>query len=97
MVVNSKITTKSIIEDAFTILVWTNQDREYGMGIGPFPTTVGIWYRHGTLVVWEWDIFLYLFGVKVVAILSMCVPVLDADGGSPLVAADLRDGVIPQP
>ena len=60
-------------------------------------TTVGIWYRNGTLVVWEWDIFLYLFGVKVVAILSMCVPVLDADGGSPLVAADLRDGVIPQP
>lgn len=72
------------------------------MGMGP------LWYENGTfqlqydirywtLVVWEWDIFLYLFGVKVVAILSMCVPVLDADGGPPLAAADLRDAVIPQP
>ena len=49
-----------------------------------------------TPVVWEWDTS-HLFGVKVVAVLSVGVPVLDADGGPPLAAADLRDAVIPQP
>ena len=47
-------------------------------------------------MVWEWDTS-HLFGVKVVAVLSVGVPVLDADGGPPLAAADLRDAVIPQP
>ena len=61
------------------------------VGMGPFPMTC------------KWDSYgmgmghPHLFGVKVVAVLSVGVPVLDADGGPPLTAADLRDAVIPQP
>ena len=38
----------------------------------------------------------HLFGVEVVAVLSMGVPVLDTDSGPPLTAADFRDAVVPQ-
>ena len=40
----------------------------------------------------------HVFGVEVVAVLSMHmgVPVLDTDSGPPLTAADFRDAVIPQ-
>ena len=58
------------------------------MGMKPFPMTC------------KWDscgMTSHLFGVEVVAVLSVGIPVLDADGGPPLAAADLRDAVIPQP
>ena len=48
-----------------------------------------LWYGNGTSS--------HLFGMEVVAVLSVSVPVLDADGGPPLAAADLGDAVIPQP
>ena len=67
------------------------------MRMGPFITTCRmydtrmglLWYGNGTSP--------HLFGVEVVAVLSVGVPVLDADGGPPLATADLRDAVIPQP
>jgi len=40
--------------------------------------------------------FSHLFGVEVVAVLSVGVPVLDTDSGPPLTAADFRDAVAPQ-
>ena len=44
----------------------------------------------------EWD-HPHLFGVEVVAVFSMGVPVLDTDSGPPLTATDFRDAVVPQP
>ena len=44
----------------------------------------------------EWD-RPHLFGVEVVAVFSVGVPVLDTDSGPPLTATDFRDAVVPQP